>query len=126
MSDQSVTIALDTLIQAISAAQNIAQERFEHVVERLVSAVVEAVHSREQQSICTLQLERLGQDAASFRNAIYGHNGDKSGIVGELDVLENRVNTLEENHKELSKTLQGIAVAVILTLIGTILNLILR
>jgi hypothetical protein len=76
--------------------------------------------------VCLLRLEQLEKTVEEHKRAIRGGNGEKPGVVGDLQVLNNRLLALEKSHSELQKVLTGIAVTVLLTLITTVMNLVIR
>jgi len=68
--------------------------------------------------IVQLKLQQLENDAEETRRAIYGYNGDKTGLVGNMAVIQKQVQNIDDAQKNLQKMLAGMAVGVIMTLIG--------
>lgn len=79
--------------------------------------------TEQQAQMCGMQIQALMKAVEENDRAIHG-NG-KTGLTTRVEVLESNLEHQKESLGELKRILTGIAVAVILTLIGTVLNLVL-
>jgi len=93
---------------------------FEATTGKFIEAIsdIATLFRDNDPQVIRLKLQQLESDADETRRALYGHNGDKTGLVGNMAVIQKQVQDIDDAQKSLQKMLAGMAVGVIMTLIG--------
>lgn len=99
---------------------------FSQTVDQFTSALLQITDTicKGGSPVCMLRLENVERISGENRRAIHGGNGSHSGLLGLIEVLAKRIEHVEEAQENLSKILSGMAVAILLTLIGVVLNIV--
>ena len=100
---------------------------FELATEKLTRVISEVVALSRDSSpqVVQLKLQQLEADAEETRRALYGSNGDKAGLIGAVAIVQEKIKAVDDAQKSLQKILVGMAVAVLTTLIGVGINIML-
>jgi len=106
---------------------------FQDTVDKFTEALTQITNQicNGGSPVCMLRISRLEQSTEANRRAIYGANGDQGGMIADLDVINVRIKNVQnsqremkESQKNLNKILITLATGVLLTLAGTIINLV--